>query len=190
MEIGRHAEDVGDDPSISMLKMPSRQSSRQASQDPQRPSSRDSMHSGARGFRSSVSREFQDDMDYGFSTPVRPHDSHGGISTWDMLTIVFDSQRELLEKESREFCEYYPRVLRVTVGSCNSRLTTITSSALLFKNSFLLRKQVDLSSQMLFIILAVLACNKCSLTQVLATRGVIVVAQTEPYGEISLQMVI
>ena len=87
MEIGRHAEDVGDDSSISLLKMPwnnipSRQSSRQASQDPQRPPSRDSLHSGGGAFRSSVSRGFQDDMDYGFSTPVRPQNSHGGISLY------------------------------------------------------------------------------------------------------------
>jgi hypothetical protein len=108
----------------------------------------------------------------------------------DILTIAFDSQRELLEKESRDFCEYYPRVVRMTVGSCNSRLRTMMSRVLLFKNSFLRRKRVDLSSQMLFIILAVVASNECSLTQVLATRGVIVVAQTEPFGEISLQMVI
>src|SRR5277367_4868308 len=90
MEIGRHAEDVGDAPSsIQLLKMPWNDvlSSRQASQDP-RPPSRDSMHSGGGGFRSSVSRGFQDDADYGFSTPIRPRREEGGQQSQGTSTEI------------------------------------------------------------------------------------------------------
>jgi hypothetical protein len=161
MEIGRHAEDVGDAPSsIQLLKMPwnNNPSSRQASQDP-RPPSRDSMHSGGGGFRSSVSRGFQDDSDFGFSTPIRPRREEGGflqgVSTQNALTVVFDSQRELLEKESREFCEYKHSLRGLTIGSCNSRSRMMMLRVLLFKNVFLLKEQVDLCLRMLFIILVV-----------------------------------
>ena len=194
MEIGRHAEDVGDAPSsIQLLKMPwnNNPPSRQASQDP-RPPSRDSMHSGGGGFRSSVSRGFQDDADFGFSTPIRPRREEAGlsqgVSTRNALTVVFDSQRELLEKESREFCEYKHSLTGLMIGSCNSHLRMMMLRVLLFKNVFLLKEQVDLCLRMLFIILVVRFVGEWYLTIVLATRGVLVVAQTEPYGDISLKM--
>jgi hypothetical protein len=95
MEIGRHAEDVGDpQSSIQLLQMPwnnipSKQTSRQTSLDPQgRPPSRDSMHSGGGGFRSSVSRGILEDMDFGPSSPA-PRDetakrfpTANGTSVW------------------------------------------------------------------------------------------------------------
>jgi|SRR5947207_1250188 len=85
MEIGRHAEEVGDGgTSIQLLTMPwnnisSRHTSRQTSHDPQgRPQSRDSMHSGGGGFRSSVSR-ILDSTDFsGQSPPVQRRYEPGG----------------------------------------------------------------------------------------------------------------
>ena len=93
MEIGRHAEEVGDGgTSIQLLTMPwnnisSRHTSRQTSQDPQgRPQSRDSMHSGGGGFRSSVSR-ILDDTDFGgASSPIqRRYEPGGGVGSGMLL---------------------------------------------------------------------------------------------------------
>ena|SRR5271156_5509489 len=84
MEIARHAEELeGTQRSIQLLQMPwnnipsrqtSRQTSRHISQDPAlRPPSRDSMHLvGGGGFRSSISRGFQDDDNFGQSSPPIP----------------------------------------------------------------------------------------------------------------------
>ena len=87
MEIGRHAEDVGDGgTSIQLLQMPwnnipSRQPSRQTSRQPSqdllgRPQSRDSMHSGGGGYPSSISR-FLDESDFGRSSPPYGHQESG-----------------------------------------------------------------------------------------------------------------
>src|SRR5271155_5181301 len=101
MEIGRHAEDVGDAPSsIQLLNMPW-SNSRKASQDPC-PLSRDSMHSGGGGFRSSVSRGFQDDTDYGFSTPICPRQEHGGHSQGTSTEIIVDHSVRLAKRITRE----------------------------------------------------------------------------------------
>lgn len=92
MEIGRHAEEVGDGgTSIQLLTMPwnnipSRNTSRQTSQDPQGHSqSRDSMHSGGGGFRSSVSR-ILDDTDFGGqSSPIQRRYEPGAHGASGML---------------------------------------------------------------------------------------------------------
>ena len=108
------------------------------------------------------------------------------------FTVVFVSQRESLEKESLEFCEYRPFACELIAGSCNSHLKIMRWRVLLFKNGFLQRPQVDLCLRMLFIILAVpRLVKKVFLTIiVLATRGVIVVKQAESYGDISLKIAI
>jgi hypothetical protein len=88
MEIGRHAVEVVDrQSSIQLLQMPwnnisSRHTSRQTSQDPQnRPPSRDSMHSGGGGFRSSVSRGFGEDIDFGPPYSPAQHLVHVGVNS-------------------------------------------------------------------------------------------------------------
>jgi hypothetical protein len=90
MEIGRDAEELEHGhSSIQLLQMPwtnisSRQSSRQASQDPfGRPQSRDSMKSG-RVLHSSISYGIVDDIELGRSSPPQrrdgPRERIGGAS--------------------------------------------------------------------------------------------------------------
>lgn len=118
--MGRHAEEFEQGhSSIQLLQMPwsnisSRPTSRQRSQDPQsRPQSRDSMHSGAGGFRSSISYGFHDDTDFRYDTPIDHHNKsvqhtrtvNSNSFPFGANSGYFDSHKEMLEKESREFCE-------------------------------------------------------------------------------------
>ena len=101
MEIGRHAEEIGDggQSSIQLLQMPwnnisSRHTSRQTSQDLQggRQQSRDSMHSGGGGFRSSVSRGILEDIDFGGpSSPPQRHEPSDYVGTADGISSIAHS---------------------------------------------------------------------------------------------------
>jgi hypothetical protein len=107
-EVARHADDVDNNySSIQLLQMPwsnmsSRPTSRQASQDPHPQSS---ILSGGGGFRSSVTRDGGFD-DYSFEQSSTQH-RRDASEVDGVYQNTFASQVETLEKESREFCEFF-----------------------------------------------------------------------------------
>ena len=115
MEIGRDAEEVEQGhSSIQSFQMPwnmsSRQPSRQASVDGLgRPASRNSVYSGEEGFLSSFSHGVLDDSDFRGNSPIQHrHDSRDlpeHFHSQKNAHLSATQDRDLLEKESREFCE-------------------------------------------------------------------------------------
>lgn len=73
--------------------------------------------------------------------------------------------------------------------TCNNPSKVIKSIVFLFRRLSPLNRRVELSLQMLCFILAVIP-SKDLLIEVLATRGVIAVDQSEAYGDISLAMLV
>jgi hypothetical protein len=73
--------------------------------------------------------------------------------------------------------------------TCNNHSKITKSIVFLFRRLFPLNRRVELSLRMLCFILAVNPFEVL-LIEVLATRGVIAVDQSEAYGDISLAMLV